>query len=89
MQTKHTVGKNDRQENDGRQYEKNNLKFVVNSKMLIPKAAIDPVMTRVCASMQSEDHHFVLEGYKPVFDKLSVQWCMIFKDRSAVLFGLR
>ena len=47
--------------------------FMLDSRSIISKSAIDPDMTRVRASMRREEGDTGSEGYRPVFDKLSIQ----------------
>ena len=64
--------------------------FMLNLKTLISKTAIDPEMTRVQASMRREEKDTEPEGYRPVFEKLSIRWGLVFvDDQIAVPINLR
>ena len=64
--------------------------FMLDLKSLISKTAIDPEMTRVRASMRREKKDTAPEGYRPVFDKLSIRWGLVFvDDQIAVPIDLR
>ena len=64
--------------------------FMLDLKTLIPKTAIDPEMTRVRASMRTEEKDTAPEGYRPVLDKLSFRWGLVFiDDQIAVPIDLR
>ena len=64
--------------------------FMLDLKTLISKTAIDPEMTRVRASLRREEKDTAPEGYRPVFDKLSIRWGLIFvDDQIAVPIDLR
>ena len=47
--------------------------------------AIDPELTRVRASMRREERETTPEGYRPVFDKLSIRWGLVFMDDQIVV----
>ena len=64
--------------------------FMLDLKTLISKTAIDPEMTRVRTSMRREEKDSAPEGYRAVFDKLSVRWGIVFvDDQIAVPIDLR
>ena len=64
--------------------------FMLDLKTLISKTAIDPEMTRVRTSMRREEKDSAPEGYRAVFDKLSVRWGLVFvDDQIAVPIDLR
>ena len=64
--------------------------FMLDLKTLISKTAIDPEMTRVRTSMRREERDSAPEGYRAVFDKLSVRWGLVFvDDQIAVPIDLR
>ena len=64
--------------------------FMLDLKTLISKSAIDPEMTRVRTSMRREERDSAPEGYRAVFDKLSVRWGLVFvDDQIAVPIDLR
>ena len=64
--------------------------FMLDLKTLISKSAIDPEMTRVQASMRREEKDTAPESYRPVFDKLSIRWGLVFvDDQIAVPIDLR
>ena len=58
---------------------------MLDLKTLISKTAIDPKMTRVRASIQREERDTAPEGYRPVFDKLSIRWGLVFVDDQIAL----
>ena len=63
---------------------------MLDLKTLISKTAIDPEMTRVRTSTRREEEDSAPEGYRAVFDKLSVRWGLIFVDNQiAVPIDLR
>ena len=63
---------------------------MLDLKTLISKTAIDPEMTRVRARMRREEKDTASEGYRPVFDKLSIRWGLVFvDDQIAVPIDLR
>ena len=63
---------------------------MLHLKTLISKTAIDPEMTRVRNSMRREERDSVPEGYRVVFDKLSIRWGPVFvDDQIAVPIDLR
>ena len=53
--------------------------FMLDLKILISKTVIDPEMTRVRARMRREETDTAPEGYRPVFDKLSIRWGLVFE----------
>ena len=64
--------------------------FMLDLKTLISKTAIDPEMTPVRTSMRREERDSAPEGYRAVFDKLSVRWGLVFvDDQIAVPIDLR
>ena len=64
--------------------------FMLDLKTLISKTAIDTEMTRVRTSMRREEKDSAPEGYRAVFDKLSVRWGLVFvDDQIAVSIDLR
>ena len=54
-------------------------------KTLITKTAIGPQLTRVRNSMQREDRETIPDGYRTVFEKLSVRWGLVFVDDQKVI----
>ena len=54
--------------------------FMLDLKILTSKTAIDPEMTQVRASMRREERDTAPEGYRAVFDKLSIRWGSVFVD---------
>ena len=61
--------------------------FMLDLKTLISKKL---EMTRVRASMRREEKDTAPEGYRPVFDKLSIRWGLVFvDDQIAVPIDLR
>ena len=66
------------------------INFMLDLKTLISKTAIDLEMTRVRFSIKREDGETAPEGYRPVFDKLSIRWGLVFvDDQIAVPIDLR
>ena len=64
--------------------------FMLDLKTFISKTAIDPELTRIRPSMRREEKNTTLEGYRPVFDKLSIRWGLVFvEDQIAVPIDLR
>ena len=61
------------------------FEFMLDLKTLISKTAIDPELTRVRASMRREERETTPEGCRPVFDKLSIRWGLVFMDDQIVL----
>ena len=59
--------------------------FMMDLKTLIVKTAIDPELTRVRSSMRREDRETILDGYRTVFDKLSIRWGLVFVDDQIVV----
>ena len=58
---------------------------MLDLKTVISKTAIDPELTRVRTSMRREDRETAPDGYKPVFEKLSIQWGLVFVDDQIVV----
>ena len=57
---------------------------------MISKTANDPEMTRVRSSMRREDKATDPVSYKPVFEKLSIRWGLLFvDDQIAIPYDLR
>ena len=61
------------------------FEFMLDLKTLISKTAIDPELTSVRASMRREDRDTTPDGYRPVFDKLSIRWGLVFMDDQIVV----
>ena len=61
------------------------FEFMLDLKTLISKTAIDPELTRVRTSMRREDRETTPDGYKPVFEKLSIRWGLVFVDDQIVV----
>ena len=91
IQTNHIVGRiteNKKLTEENKQ--KAEFNFMLDLKTLISKTAIDPEMTRVRARMRREENDTAPEGYRPVFDKLSIRWGLVFvDDQIAVPINLR
>ena len=51
---------------------------MMNIKTLISKTAIDAELTRVPNSMLRGDRETIPEGYRAVFEKVSIRWGLIF-----------
>ena len=58
---------------------------MMDLKTLIAKIAIDPELTRVRNSMRREDRETIPDGYRTVFDKLSIRWGLVFDDDQMVI----
>ena len=58
---------------------------MLDLKTLISKTATDPELTHVRNSMRREDREITPDGYKPVFDKLSIRWGLVFVDDQIVI----
>ena len=58
---------------------------MMDLKTLIAKTAIDPELTRVRNSMRREDRETIPDGYRTVFDKLSIRWGLVFVDDQIVV----
>ena len=57
------------------------FEFLLNLKSLISGTTINPGFTRVRASMRrEEDRETTPDQYRPVFDKLSIRWGLVFMD---------
>ena len=74
-----------KQKDKRRPNKKAEFEFMMDSKTLIARTAIDPELTRVRISMRREDREATPEGYKPVFGKLSIRWGIIFMDDQIVV----
>ena len=61
------------------------FEFMMDLKTLISKTATDPELTHVRNSMRREDREITPDGYKPVFDKLSIRWGLVFVDDQIVI----
>ena len=61
------------------------FEFMMDLKTLIAKTAIDPELTRVRNSMRREDRETIPDGYRTVFDKLSIRWGLVFVDDQIVV----
>ena len=59
--------------------------FMMDLKTMITKTAIDPELTRVRTSMRREDRETIPDGYRTVFDKLSIRWGLVFVDDQIVI----
>ena len=66
------------------------VNFMLDLETLISKTAIDPEIASVRASRRREERDTAAEGYRPVFDKVSIRWVLVFVDyQIAVLNDLR
>ena len=61
------------------------LEFMLDLKKLISETAIDPELTRVRESMSRKDRDTTPDGYRTVFDKLSIRWGLVFMDDQIVV----
>ena len=59
--------------------------FMMDLKTMIAKTAIDPELTLVRTSMRREDRETIPDGYRTVFDKLSIRWGLVFVDDQIVI----
>ena len=86
IQINHIVGKltaNKKATED--HIKKAEFEFMLDLKTLISKTAIDPELTRVRNSMRREDRETIPDGYRTVFDKLSIGWGLMFVDAQIVI----
>ena len=60
---------------------------MIDLKLLISETAIDPLteLTRVRNNMRREDRETTPDGYRTVFDKLSIRWGLAFVDYQIVI----
>ena len=91
IQINHIVGKiTENKKLTEENIKKAEFNFMLDLKTLISKTAIDPEITRVRASMRREEKDTAPESYRPVFDKLSIRWGLVFvDDQIAVAIDLR
>ena len=61
------------------------FEFMTDLKPLISKTATDPERTHVRNSMRRENREITPDGYKSVFDKLSIRWGLVFVDDQIVV----
>ena len=61
------------------------IEYMLDLKTLISKTANDPELTRARASMRRVDRDIIPDGYRPVFDKLSKRWGLVFMDVQIVV----
>ena len=61
------------------------FEFMLDLKTLISKTAIIPEISRVRSSMQREGRETATDAYKPVFEKLSIRWGIVFVDDRIVV----
>ena len=61
------------------------FEFIMNLKTLIAKTAIEPELNLVRNSMRREDRESISDGYRTVFDKLSIRWVLVFVDVQIVV----
>ena len=61
------------------------FELMLDLKTLISKKAKDPELTRVRSNMRREDRETASEGHKPVFEKLSGRWGLVFVDDQIVV----
>ena len=86
IQINHIVGKLTANKNTTEeQINKAEFDFMMDLKTMIAKTAIDPELTRVRTSMRREDRETIPEGYRTVFDKVSIRWGLVFVDDQIVL----
>ena len=86
IQTNHIVGKLIANKKATEEHlKKAEFGFMMDLKTLISKTAIDPKLTRVRTSMRREDRETTPDGYRRVFDKLSIRWSLVFVDDHIVV----
>ena len=61
------------------------FEFIMDLKTIISKTAADPELTHVRNSIRREDREIIPDGYKSVFDKLSIRWGLVFVDDQIVV----
>ena len=61
------------------------VEFMMDLKTLIAKTAIELELTHVRNSMRREDRETIPDGYRTVFDKLSIRWGLVFVDDQIVV----
>ena len=61
------------------------FEFMMDLKSLISRTSFDPELTRVRASMRQEDGETTPDGNRPVFDKLSIRWGLVFMNDQIVV----
>ena len=61
------------------------FEFMLDLKTIISKTATDPELTFVRSSMRREDRETAPDGCKPVFEKLSIRWGLVFVDDQIVV----
>ena len=91
IQINHIVGRfTESKKSTEENIKKAEFNFMLDLKTMISKTAIDPEMTRVRTSMRREERDSAPEGYRAVFDKLSVRRVLVFvDDQIAVPVDLR
>ena len=61
------------------------FEFMLDLKTIISKTATDPELTCVRSSMRREDRETAPDRCKPVFEKLSIRWGLVFVDDQIVV----
>ena len=61
------------------------FELMMDLKTLILETATDPELTHVRNSIRREDREITPDGYKSVFDKLSIRWGLVFVDDQIVV----
>ena len=86
IQINHIVGKFTAKKKTTEDHiKKAEFEFMLDLKTLISKTAIDPELTRVRNSMRPEDRETIPNGYRTVFDKVSIRCGLIFVDDQIVI----
>ena len=86
IQSNHIVGKLTGNKKITEEHiKKAEFEFMMDLKTVIAKTAIDPELTRVRNSMRREDRETIPDGYRTVFDKLSIRWGLVFVDDQIVV----
>ena len=91
IQINHIVGKETANKKATEDHiKKAEFEFMLDLRTLISKTAIDPQLTRVRTSMRREDRETIPDGYRTVFDKLSIRWGLVFvEDQIVIPINLR
>ena len=86
VQINHLDGKLTANKNaTGNNIKKAEFEIMLDLKTLISETAIVPELTRVRTRLRREDRETIPDGYRTVFDKLSIRWDLIFVDDQIVI----
>ena len=61
------------------------FEFMLDLKSLISRTAIDPELTSVRARTRRKHRDTTPDSYRPVFDKRSIRWGLVFMDDQIVV----